>query len=130
MCAAIPILRVRSSGNLRSGEFGFAETGFFSIVAVAIKLPAEMRECPVRHSVILSGALRSRRISHQTYRVPNRRLGDATSIGRWSLACARDDTALKIEWSRPVHRYHLKCANALLACAILCVSSRFLIALP
>src|SRR5438132_7814535 len=48
MWAAMPMLRVRSSANLRSGEFGFVEAGFFSIVAVAIKLPAEMRERPVR----------------------------------------------------------------------------------
>src|SRR6266480_8007167 len=48
MCAAMPMLRVRSSGNLRSGELGFAEAGFFSIVAVAIKLPAEMRKGAVR----------------------------------------------------------------------------------
>src|SRR5205814_6636152 len=54
MCAAIPMFRVRSSGNLRSGEFGlFAATVFFSRVAVAIKLPAEMRKGPVglRHFV-------------------------------------------------------------------------------
>ncbi len=53
MWAAMPMLRVRSSANLRSGEFGFVETGFFSIVAVTIKLPAEMRESPVglRHFV-------------------------------------------------------------------------------
>src|SRR5205814_9867839 len=48
MWAAMPMLRVRSSGNLRSGELGFAEAGFFSIVAVAIKLPAEMRKSAVR----------------------------------------------------------------------------------
>src|SRR5882757_11374603 len=47
MWAAMPMLRVRSSGNLRSGEFGFVEAGFFSIVAVAIKLPAEMRKSAV-----------------------------------------------------------------------------------
>src|SRR6267143_2241296 len=53
MWAAMPMLRVRSSANLRSGEFGFVEAGFFSIVAVTIKLPAEMRESPVglRHFV-------------------------------------------------------------------------------
>src|SRR5947208_8846120 len=53
MWAAMPMLRVRSSGNLRSGEFGFIEAGFFSRVAVAIKLPAEMRKSPVglRHFV-------------------------------------------------------------------------------
>src|SRR5438477_8253861 len=48
MWAAIPILRVRSSGNLRSGEFGFAGAFFCSIVAVAIKLPAEMRKRSIR----------------------------------------------------------------------------------
>src|ERR1700745_1997580 len=48
MWAAIPMLRVRSSGNLRSGEFGFAGAFFCSIVAVAIKLPAEMRERSIR----------------------------------------------------------------------------------
>src|SRR5437764_11032347 len=48
MCAAIPMLRVRSRRNLRSGEFGFVEAGFFSIVAVAIKLPAEVRKSAVR----------------------------------------------------------------------------------
>src|SRR5438876_11344058 len=44
------MLRVRSSGNLRSGEFGpFAAAAFFfSAVAVAIKLPAEMRKRAVR----------------------------------------------------------------------------------
>src|SRR6478735_3680977 len=47
MCAAIPMLRVRSSGNLRSGEFGFAGAFFCSIVAVAIKLPAEMRKSAI-----------------------------------------------------------------------------------
>src|ERR1051326_6864441 len=47
MCAAMPMLRVRSSGNLQSGEFGFAGAFFNSIVAVAIKLPTEVRECPV-----------------------------------------------------------------------------------
>jgi hypothetical protein len=37
ICAAIPMFRVRSSGNLRSGEFGFFAGAFFcSIVAVAI----------------------------------------------------------------------------------------------
>src|SRR5205807_6538027 len=53
MWAAMPMLRVRSSANLRSGEFGFVEAGFFSIVAVTIKLPAKMRESPVglRHFV-------------------------------------------------------------------------------
>src|SRR5690348_17511186 len=48
MCAAIPMLRVRSSGNFRSGEFGFAGAFFCSIVAVAIKLPAEMRKRSIR----------------------------------------------------------------------------------
>src|SRR4051794_25281454 len=48
MCAAIPMLRVRSSGNLRSGEFGLAGAFFCSIVAVAIKLPAEMRKRSIR----------------------------------------------------------------------------------
>src|SRR5581483_149867 len=54
MCAAMPMLRVRSSGNFRSGEFGpFAPADFFSMVAVAIKLPAEMRKGAVglRHLV-------------------------------------------------------------------------------
>jgi hypothetical protein len=37
ICAAIPMFRVRSSGKLRSGEFGFFAAVFFcSIVAVAI----------------------------------------------------------------------------------------------
>src|SRR5436309_7082513 len=44
MCAAMPMFLVRSSGNLRAGEFGFVAAAFFSIVAVVIKLPAEMRE--------------------------------------------------------------------------------------
>src|ERR1700736_4940753 len=50
MCAAMPMFRVRSSGNFRFGEFGpFAAAGFFfSAVAVAIKLPAEMRKRAVR----------------------------------------------------------------------------------
>src|SRR5204863_407342 len=48
-CAAIPMFRVRSSGNFRSGEFGpFAAADFFSAVAVAIKLPAEMCKGAVR----------------------------------------------------------------------------------
>src|SRR5437763_3029337 len=53
MCAAIPMFRVRSSGNFRSGEFGFAAAGLRSIAAVAIKLPAEMRKRAVglRHFV-------------------------------------------------------------------------------
>src|SRR4051794_30479193 len=55
MCAAMPMLRVRSSGNLRSGEFGFfAPAGdCFSAVAVAIILPAEMSKGAVclRHLV-------------------------------------------------------------------------------
>src|SRR3954447_10533050 len=55
MWAAIPMLRVRSSGNLRSGEFGFfpPAADFFSIVAVAINLPAEVSERAVglRHFV-------------------------------------------------------------------------------
>src|SRR5947209_8828740 len=47
--AAMPMFRVLSSGKLRSGEFGpFAAAGFFSAVAVAITLPAEMSEGAVR----------------------------------------------------------------------------------
>src|SRR3954453_22681107 len=54
MCAAMPMFRVRSSGNFRSGEFGFfAAAGFCSSVAVAISLPAEMSESAIclRHFV-------------------------------------------------------------------------------
>src|SRR5437879_11239868 len=50
MCAAIPMFRVRSSGNFRAGEFGFFTPAgdCFSRVAVAITLPAEMGEGAVR----------------------------------------------------------------------------------
>src|SRR5437660_5969199 len=55
MCAAIPMFRVRSSGNFRSAEFGFfVPAGFFSIVAVAIKLPAEVSERAVSLSHLMS----------------------------------------------------------------------------
>jgi len=40
---------------------------------------------------------------------------------------------LTVEWKNRFkchYIYHLKCANARFACAILCVSSRFLIAFP
>ena len=50
MCAAIPMFRVLSSGNLRFGEFGFVVAGF-SRVAVAMtgnSLPAEMGKGAVR----------------------------------------------------------------------------------
>src|SRR6266481_3948926 len=50
MWAAMPMFRVRSSGNFRSGEFGFFTPAgdCFSRVAVAITLPAEMSEGAVR----------------------------------------------------------------------------------
>src|SRR5439155_6176868 len=48
MCAAMPMFRVFSSGNLRSGEFGFVVAFGLSTVAVAILLPAEMCKGAVR----------------------------------------------------------------------------------
>src|SRR3954467_5467537 len=48
MCAAMPMFRVFSSGNLRFGEFGFVVAFGLSRVAVAILLPAEMCKGAVR----------------------------------------------------------------------------------
>src|SRR5438874_13654736 len=48
MCAAMPMFRVRSSGNLRSGEFGPADADFFFSSVAGIKLPAEMGKRAVR----------------------------------------------------------------------------------
>src|SRR6266513_3267790 len=48
MCAAMPMFRVRSSGNLRSGEFGPAEVDFFFSSVAGIKLPTEMGKRTVR----------------------------------------------------------------------------------
>src|SRR5712692_2865834 len=88
-----------------------------------------MRKGAVCGSVIPSGAQRSRGISHQIDSTPKRDLCDVAPIVR-SFACAQDDHVLRLEYVRSVHGYQRKCANARLACAILCVSSRFLIALP
>src|SRR6266567_1763678 len=48
MCAAIPMFRVRSSGNLRFGEFGPAAADFFFSSVAGINLPAEMRKRAIR----------------------------------------------------------------------------------
>src|SRR2546423_14528096 len=56
MWAAMPMFRVRSSGNFRFGELGFfAPAGdCFSRVAVAITLPAEMSKGAVRLRHLMS----------------------------------------------------------------------------
>src|SRR4029077_19339433 len=55
MCAAIPMFRVLSSGNLRFGEFGFVITGFSRIAEAMTgnSLPTEVGERAVglRHLV-------------------------------------------------------------------------------
>src|SRR5260370_33146748 len=48
MCAAMTMFRVRSSGNLRFGEFGLAGVDFFFSSVAGINLPAEMRKRAVR----------------------------------------------------------------------------------
>src|SRR5947199_8084535 len=48
ICAAIPMFRVRSSGNLRFGEFGPAAADFFFSSVAGINLPAEMRKRAIR----------------------------------------------------------------------------------
>src|SRR5260370_40397195 len=48
MCAAMPMFRVRSSGNLRSGEFGPAGVDFFFSSVAGINLPTEMGKRAVR----------------------------------------------------------------------------------
>src|SRR6266513_1114433 len=48
MCAAMPMFRVRSSGNVRSGEFGPAGVDFFLSSVAGITLPTEMGKRAVR----------------------------------------------------------------------------------
>src|SRR5437764_12349288 len=48
MCAAMPMFRVRWSGNLRSGEFGPADVDFFFSSVAGINLPTEMGKRAVR----------------------------------------------------------------------------------
>src|SRR6266404_3432986 len=48
MCAAMPMFRVRSSGNLRFGEFGPADVDFFFSSVAGINLPTEMGKRAVR----------------------------------------------------------------------------------
>src|SRR6266550_5181637 len=48
MCAAMPMFRVRSSGNLRFGEFGPADADFFFSSVAGINLPTEMGKRAVR----------------------------------------------------------------------------------
>src|SRR5438132_1414879 len=51
MCAAMPMFRVRSSGNLRFGEFGPAAGDFFFSSVAGINLPAEMRKRAVDNAL-------------------------------------------------------------------------------
>src|SRR6266446_7010654 len=48
MCAAMPMFRVRSSGNLRFGEFGPADADFFFSSVAGINLPTKMGKRAVR----------------------------------------------------------------------------------
>src|SRR6266571_7560028 len=48
MWAAMPMFRVRSSGNLRFGEFGPADADFFFSSVAGINLPTEMRKRAIR----------------------------------------------------------------------------------
>src|SRR5256885_331436 len=48
MCAAMPMFRVRSSGNLRFGEFGPADVDFFFSSVAGINLPTKMGKRTVR----------------------------------------------------------------------------------
>src|ERR1700726_3631394 len=59
MCAAIPMFRVRSSGNFRSGEFGPVDADFFFSSVTGINLPTEMgkRAVRLRHFVCVFALL-------------------------------------------------------------------------
>src|SRR5256885_9594367 len=47
----MPMLRVRSSGNLRSGEFGPFAAAFFSMVAVAINSEIRNSKFEIRNNL-------------------------------------------------------------------------------
>ena len=85
---------------------------------------------PVDHAGVKQNALRERRFAG----INMRRDADVPRSLQREFAIRRIRIlrgGLFLFHDRRRHnRYHLKCANARFACAILCVSSRFLIALP